>query len=311
MKIAFLFSGQGAQYVGMGKELYDTYPEAKAVYDQIDIDFNVIECSFEGPEEQLQDTAYTQACIFAHSCAASEVLKAKGIVPQGLAGLSLGEYGAYAYGNSFTIKDGAKILRERGKLMAHSLPKGTTGMAAILLLEEDKIRKACEEASDLGICEIANFNCPGQIAITGEVAALEKAMELCRTYGARKVVPLSVSGAFHSSLLQEASKQLKEVLDDYCITPSTLPIYNNISGNVETQDIKDILMKQICNSVYFTQTIEHMYADGFDTFIEVGPGKALCAFVKKTLKGKDVTILNAQDCASIEECVAQLAERNV
>lgn len=306
MKIAFLFSGQGAQYVGMGKEIYEQYPIAKEIYDQIEVDFDVKKVSFEGPEEMLQDTAYTQSCIFAHSCAVAAVLKEKGIVPEGLAGLSLGEYGAYAYGSTFSIKDGAKILRERGKLMAHSLPAGTTGMAAVLMLDEDKILQACKEASDEGIVEIANYNCPGQIAITGEKKALEKAMALCSEYGARKVIPLAVSGAFHSSLLKDASIELKQVLDNFDIQPSTLPIYNNISGNVESGDIKDILMKQICNSVYFTQTIEHMHADGFDTFIEVGPGKALSSFVKKTLKGKEVTILNAEDQASIEACVNQL-----
>lgn len=308
MKIAFLFSGQGAQYVGMGKDLYEAYPEAKAVYDQIDLDFDVKQVSFEGPEEVLQDTAYTQSAIFAHSCAAAAVLSAKGVHAQAACGLSLGEYGAYAYGNAFSISDGAKILRERGKLMAHSLPAGTTGMAAILMLEEEKVAQACRDASAFGVCEIANFNCPGQIAITGEIKALQVGMEKCMEYGARKVIPLAVSGAFHSSLLQDASKKLGEVLDQFEIQPSTLPIYNNISGCVETGEIKDILMKQICHSVYFTQTIEHLYEDGFDTFIEIGPGTALSSFVKKTLKGKDITILHAEDQASIEACVQAVQE---
>lgn len=303
MKTAFLFSGQGAQYVGMGKALYDNYPQAKAVFDQMELDFDVKTLCFEGPNEQLQDTAYAQSCIFTVSCAVAEVLKAHGIQADGCAGLSLGEYSAYAYAGSFSYRDGALLTRERGKLMAHSLPQGSSGMAAIMMLEEAAIQKACEQvaAEGYGVCEIANYNCPGQIVITGHMEAVKRGMELCLEMGARRCVPLQVSGAFHSSLLKDAAHTLGEVLDQYTIRDASLPIYNNISGTVEKGPIKDILMKQISNSVYFEQTIQHMYADGYRRFIEVGPGTAVSSFVKKTLKGKaDIQILHVENEATLQ-----------
>lgn len=303
MKTAFLFSGQGAQYIGMGKELYDNFPEAKAVFDEVQVDFDVKSTCFEGPMETLNDTAYAQACIFTMSMAAAAVLKAQGIPCDGCAGLSLGEYSAYAYGESFTIKDGAQIVRERGKLMAHSLPQGTSGMAAILMLDEENIKKACTLAQDakLGVCEIANYNCPGQIVITGSSKAVAFAQEKCKELGARKVIPLTVSGAFHSSLLKEASNVLKDELHRYDMKQANLPIYNNITGTMVQGDIVDILTKQICSSVYFEQTIQAMLADGYTTFIEVGPGSAVSSFVKKCAKGHDVQVYHIEDMASLKQ----------
>lgn len=306
MKTAFLFSGQGSQYPGMGKELYETNPSAKAIFDRIHVDFDLKKLCFEGPAEELNDTQYAQACIFAVSMAAASVLKEAGIVPDVCAGLSLGEYSALCFGDAFSVEDGAKIVRERGKLMANALPLGTTSMAAVLLLDEANIKAACSEVAAIGVCEIANYNCPGQIVITGEKAAVEACGIKCIEKGARKVIPLQVSGAFHSSLLQVAGEQLREVLSQYKLQPSCIPVYNNISGTIETKPLLDVLSKQISNSVYFEQTIQHMLEDGVTTFIEIGPGKAVSGFVKKCTKGRDVKILHVEDCASLEETLQAL-----
>lgn len=303
MKTAFLFSGQGAQYPGMGKELYETYEAAREVFDAVSLDFDVKKLCFEGPAEQLNDTQYAQACIFVTSMAAAAVLKEQGITPDVCAGLSLGEYSALCYGGSFSVKDGAAIVRERGKLMANALPAGTSAMSAVMMLDEKAILEACEEVKNIGVCEIANYNCPGQIVITGDKAAVEAAGELCKEKGARRVIPLQVSGAFHSSLLTEAGEQLREVLSRYELNKSALPVYNNISGTIETGSLEDILSKQISHSVYFEQTIKNMLADGVTTFIEVGPGKAVSGFVKKCTKGMDIIIAHVEDTASLQDCI--------
>ena len=294
MKTAFLFSGQGAQYPGMGKDLYENYDSAKAVFDSIATDFDVKTLCFEGPKEQLDDTQYTQVAIFAHSMAAAAVLQENGIHADVTAGLSLGEYSALCYADCFSVQAGAEILRERGKLMANALPSGTSAMAAVLMLDKEAILNACEAVQDIGVCEIANYNCPGQIVITGEKAAVEACGKKCLEAGARRVIPLQVSGAFHSSLLQEAGKQLHQVLSAYELKTPRIP-------RVADRPLIDLLSEQISHSVLLEDTIRNMLADGVDTFIEVGPGKAVSGFVKKCAKGMDVNILHVEDAASLAE----------
>ena len=306
MKIAFLFSGQGAQYVGMGKDLYEQHELVKAIYDSVHLDFDLKEVSFHGPKEVLDDTQYTQAAIFVHSMACASLLREYGIMPSACAGLSLGEYSALCFANAFSIEDGANIVGIRGKLMAEALPKGTTSMAAVLMLDEETILKACKEAAAYGVCEIANYNCPGQIVITGDKEAVDYASKRCVELGARKVIPLQVSGAFHSSLLKPASKKLETVLKGYAYKQPELPVYHNISGTPLDEDLVSILGRQICNSVYFTQTIEQMMKDGINVFVEVGPGKTISGFVKKITKGCDVKILHVEDQASLMACIEAL-----
>ena len=306
MKIAFLFSGQGSQYPGMGKDLYEHYEIAKAMYDSVNLDFDLKKISFNGPQEQLNNTKYAQACIFMHSMVCASILRWYGVMPDVVAGLSLGEYSALGFADTFDLKDGCEIVQTRGAIMADALPLNTTKMAAVLMLDEASIKEACQKASALGVCEIANYNCPGQIVITGENDAVDEASRLCLEMGARRVIPLAVSGAFHSSLLKDAGDKLYTVLKSYTLHRPTLPIYHNISGKQETGDLCEILSKQIQSSVYFTQTIEHMLADGVDTFIEVGPGKTISGFVKKCTKGKDVKILHVEDEASLKACLQAL-----
>lgn len=234
MKTAFLFSGQGAQYPGMGKDLYENYDSAKAVFDSIATDFDVKTLCFEGSKEQLDDTQYTQVAIFAHAMAAAAVLQENGIHADVTAGLSLGEYSALCYADCFSVQAGAEILRERGKLMANALPSGTSAMAAVLMLDKEAILNACEAVQDIGVCEIANYNCPGQIVITGEKAAVEACGKKCLEAGARRVIPLQVSGAFHSSLLQEAGKQLHQVLSAYELKTPRIPVLHNLPRVLRT-----------------------------------------------------------------------------
>lgn len=300
MKTAFLFSGQGAQYIGMGKELYTQYACAREVFDQVELDFDVKDVCFHGPSDRLHDTQYAQACIFVVSMACARVLQEYGITPNVCAGLSLGEYSALCYGGAFDVKTGARIVRERGMLMANALPKGTSAMAAVLMLDKVYIQKACQEVAHVGVCEIANYNCPGQIVITGEKKAVEEASKRCLEKGARRVLPLEVSGAFHSSLLKDAGMKLYDVLTSYTMQPSSIPVYNNITGCVEQGAIADILSKQLSSSVYFEQTIHNMIQDGVTHFIEVGPGKVVSGFVKKCTKSLDVTIAHVEDPISLQ-----------
>ena len=257
-------------------------------------------------KKKLDDTQYAQPAIFVTSMALAKVLHEYGIQADVVAGLSLGEYAALCYAKAFSISDGAKIVRERGKIMANALPAGTSSMYAILMLDEVSILEACEEVKSIGVCEIANYNCPGQIVITGEKAAVDKAKDLCIEKGARRAVPLAVSGAFHSSLLNDAAIKLHDVLSNYDLKKPSIPVYHNISGNIEDQPLIDILSKQIAHSVYFEQTIANMLGDGVDTFIEVGPGKTISGFVKKCCKGHDVKILHVEDMTTLKECVEAL-----
>ena len=281
MKIGFLFAGQGSQYVGMGKDLYENYPEARRVYDDIKLDFDVKELCFNGPIEKLKDTEYAQSSILATSMAIVEVVKSYGIVPDYVAGLSLGEYSALCYAGAFDIDTALSITRERGKIMANALPKGTTSMAAVLGMDEKIVEEVCSEVSkSYGVCELANYNCPGHIVITGENKAIEKAQEILLEKGAKRVMVIG-EGAFHSSLLNDASLKLSEVLKSKFITKPNVKVLYNVSGNEECSDLVDNLTKQIKSSVYFMQEVEYMIDKGVDTFIEIGPGSVLKGLVKR------------------------------
>lgn len=304
MKIGFLFAGQGSQHPGMGKDFYEQYDAARRLYDSIDIDIPVKELCFNGTQEQLNDTAVAQPCILATSSAIAAVLSEKGIHADVAAGLSLGEYSALAYAGVFTPQEGTKLVRQRGKIMAAALPEGTSGMAAVLNTEESVIAEVCAEVKEIGVCEIANYNCPGQIVISGQKEAVAAASEKLKARGARRVIPLQVSGAFHTSLLNEASVQLREVLDTYAFGEEEIPVINNVSGKVETRDLREVLQEQICHSVHFTQSLQAMIDMGVELFIEIGPGHALSGFVRKTTK--EVPVYHIDTTEDLEKVLKEV-----
>lgn len=297
MTTAFLFAGQGSQIVGMAKDFYDHCPESRELMDSLTCDYDIKKLCFEGPQETLNDTAYAQSSIVAASLTILEAIKTKGIQGDVCAGLSLGEYSALCYAGAMDAQSAIDIVRQRGILMANALPAGTTGMSAVLGLSAEKIEEVCKEIQSKGlVLEIANYNCPGQIVVTGQKEALEKAEALLMEKGARRVLPLTVSGAFHSSLLQDASLELEKVLQQSKLSLPKIPVYHNISGDKENvssiKDLIEILKQQICHSVRFEQTIRNMIRDGVDTFVEIGPGKTLSGFVRKVDRSVKVYTIN-------------------
>ena len=300
MKVAFLFAGQGVQYVGMGKELYEKSNTFKSIFDKLPSD--VKDICFNGPEEDLNNTLNAQPAILATSYGIASVLKEKGIDCEFCAGLSLGEYSALTYSGVFNIDDVIEIVRQRGSIMADALPLGTTGMAAIINSDEETINDVINEYENLGI---ANYNSSKQIVITGDINSIDKAIEKFKELKVR-AIKLNVSGAFHSSYLEDASVKLNEVLSNYEIKKPLKKVVFNVTGNDEDNDIKDLLTKQIKSSVLFRQSIEYMISKGVDTFIEIGPGKTLSGFVRAT--SKDVNVYQVETYESIEKVVDLLNE---
>ncbi len=279
MKIAFLFVGQGSQKVGMGQSVYSTYPQSKAIYDQVHLDFDVRSVCFEDPEGILNDTAYTQVCLLVTSLAISEALRAEGIVAQGVAGLSLGEYSALTYAKALSLDTALNVVRQRGQLMSNALPLGSSGMSAILSDRLDLIQSVLAQDHG-GLAEVANFNSPQQTVISGQWDALKNAETALKAQGVTRIIPLKVSGAFHTSLLKPASSALAEVLKKVDVKQPEIPVYFNVSGKPETE-ITSALTQQICSSVQWVTTIQTMIQDGYDTFIEVGPGKTLAGLIRQ------------------------------
>lgn len=299
MKIAFCFAGQGSQAVGMGNDFYNEFPYAKELYDKFP---EIRDLCFYDKEARLNETAYAQKAMLLTSYIYAKALKDNDIEPEYVCGLSLGEYSALAFANAWSIEDSIDIITRRGEIMQNALPLGTTKMAAILGLDKQEIITQIGKVS--GVCEIANYNCPGQIVITGEVKAVNDACKLLTEAGARRCIPLNVSGAFHSSLLNDASKELRNKLDEYTPNELKYKVIYNISGKEENGNLNDILQKQICSSVHFDSSIEYLINQGVDTFVEIGPGKALSGFIKKI--NKDVKVLNVTDINSLNEAIKEL-----
>lgn len=305
MKLAFLFAGQGVQKVGMGADVYQKFPAARKVYDAINLDFDLKKLCFEGPQEQLNDTNFTQSCLLVTSLAIAHAAVSEGIIPSAAAGLSLGEYSALTFANVFQLTDAVNLVRKRGQIMATALPTGISSMSAVLSDDVALIESVCkdEQVRELGICEIANKNSVNQTVISGHIEALAKATELLLAKGVRRVMPLNVSGAFHSSLLMEASKELNLLLNKVPIQTPLIDVYFNISGQPES-DIISALTRQIHSTVQFVSTIENMVRDGVDTFVEVGPGTVLSGFVKKI--APQTRVFAIEDEASIVKLKGEL-----
>lgn len=307
-KIAFVFPGQGAQKVGMGKEFYDYSPIAKEVFDQaseaVGLDLKAL-CFEENNDINI--TEYTQVALLTTSVAIMEVLRDKGLQPDVAAGLSLGEYCALVAADSMSYIDAAKAVRKRGIFMQEEVPAGVGGMAAIMGLDAAEIETAIAGIDEV---QVANYNCPGQIVISGKKEAVEEGAEKCKEAGAKRAVMLNVSGPFHSDLLKGAGTKLEKVLDEIEIKKPKFPYVANVTGGFVTEqaEIEPLLVKQVSSSVRWQQSVETMVADGVDTFIEIGPGRTLAGFNKKIGKaiGKELTTYSVGTIADMETVLEAL-----
>ncbi|MCI8485848.1 MAG: ACP S-malonyltransferase [Clostridia bacterium] len=306
MKIAFLFPGQGAQMVGMGKDIYDEYEEAKNVYEHVSsiLGTDVKKLCFQGPEEELNKTQNTQIGIAVTSLAILEVLKSKGIKADISTGLSLGEYVALMYSGYINIEQGMKLLEKRGYYMANFLPEGNFEMVAVMGVDSCIIEQVCEKIRLNGKFVVpANYNYSAQTVISGEAEGIEEAIVELNKLNAKRVIKLKTSGPFHTEKLNKARELFSKELEKVNFNINENKVIRNIDGNFYKNDdnIKEILSNHIVSSVRFDKAIKKMKEQGIDTFVEIGPGKALSGFVKKELKGEDINVFSVNDVKSLEE----------
>ncbi|MCD8510839.1 MAG: ACP S-malonyltransferase [Bacillus sp. (in: Bacteria)] len=310
-KIALLFPGQGSQQVGMGKELAEKYDLCKKVFDEGDqvLGENLSGLIFQGDEEELKRTENTQPALLTTSIAIWKILEDKGVQADFAAGHSLGEYSALVASGAVSFADACMAVRKRGQWMEEAVPKGEGTMAAILGMERDALVEVTKEATaHAGVVEPANFNCPGQIVISGTVEGVLAASELAKEKGAKRVIPLSVSGPFHSSLMKPAAEKMKEHLAGLEFSTPTMAVVANVTADTVsgTEEIRELLYKQIYSPVLWEDTVKKLVDEGVDTFIEVGPGKVLSGLVKKV--SRRATVLPVFDEETLEKALEALKE---
>ncbi len=305
MKIVFMFSGQGAQYIGMGKDLYENFEVAKNVIDKADkiLGYSIKNILFNN-EEKLNDTAYTQVAMFTMYYAILEVLKSHDINSEYSIGLSLGEYGAFLNSHVFDFETGLKIIEKRGQFMNEASANVEGKMSAILGLDAVVLEKIVNNVN--GYVKIANYNTYGQLVISGEETAVLEVNKLALESGAKRAIMLNTSGPFHTNLMSEASSKFGEYLEDVSLEEPDQKLLVNITGDFYEKDIKNCMVKQITSSVYFYQMIEKLIENGVDTFIEIGPKKTLCGFIKKI--DRKLNIYNVEDTLSLNKLLSFLKE---
>jgi [acyl-carrier-protein] S-malonyltransferase len=309
--IAFIFPGQGSQKVGMGKALADAYPEARTVFDEADaaLGESLSRLCFEGPEDQLTLTENTQPAILAMSTAAMRVLTARGIEPAFVAGHSLGEYSANVAAGTMSFGDAVQTVRRRGRYMQAAVPVGTGSMAAILGLEAELVRRACEEAAEGEVVSPANVNGGGQVVIAGNAAAVQRASERARALGAKRAIPLTVSAPFHCALMKPAEDRLAPELRSLRVTDPRIPVVANVDGEPkrDARSAIDALIRQVSAPVQWEAVVRRLASEGVTTYVEVGPGTVLSGLVRKIHKDANVLSFGVpQDLASIETAVRSL-----
>lgn len=306
MSLAFLYAGQGSQHPGMGADLYEAHPAFRAVLDAAGVDFDLKTTMFTDPDGVLNLTEYTQPCMVAFAAGMTALLAERGIVPDYAAGLSLGEYSALQCAGVFTAPQAISLAAFRGKAMAAAAAGRPCDMTAVLGLDREKLQEACRQAAGAGVVEIANYNCPGQLVIGGEQAAVDKAAALAKELGAKRCLPLKVSGPFHTSLLAPAGDALREKFKETAFGAMRIPVlFNCLGREMGPEDtIPALLEKQVQTSVYMEDTIRRLAELGVDTIVEIGPGKALIGFVKKTAPA--IKTYAVETCADLDALSAAL-----
>ena len=306
MSLAFLYAGQGSQHPGMGADLYEAHPAFRAVLDAAGVDFDLKTTMFTDPDGVLNLTEYTQPCMVAFAAGMTALLAERGLVPDYAAGLSLGEYSALQCAGVFTAPQAISLAAFRGKAMAAAAAGRPCGMTAVLGLDREKLQEACRQAAGAGVVEIANYNCPGQLVIGGEQAAVDKAAALAKELGAKRCLPLKVSGPFHTSLLAPAGDALREKFKETAFGAMRIPVlFNCLGREMGPEDtIPALLEKQVQTSVYMEDTIRRLAELGVDTIVEIGPGKALSGFVKKTAPA--IKTYAVETCADLDALSAAL-----